>query len=53
MVKQHDQYEYHKFTKLDPNNEADRKKVEEFWTKFNEDEDVVDGLTARTVKYFK
>mmetsp|Transcript_52297 Transcript_52297/g.60041 ORF Transcript_52297/g.60041 Transcript_52297/m.60041 type:complete len:419 (+) Transcript_52297:38-1294(+) len=53
MVKQHDQYDYHRFTKLDPSNEADRKKVEEFWTKFNEDEDVVDGLTARTVKYFK
>jgi len=53
MVKQHDQYDYHKFTQLDPANEADRKKLEEFWTKLNEDEDKVDGLTARTVKYFK
>jgi hypothetical protein len=48
-----DSYEYHKWIKLDPSKEEDRKKVEEYWTKLNEDEDVVDGLTARTVKYFK
>ena len=53
MMQQHDQYDYHRFTQLDPANEADKKNVEEFWTKIREDEDVVDGLMARTVKYFK
>ena len=52
-IKDLDSYEYHKWIKLDPSKEEDRKKVEEYWTKLNEDEDVVDGLTARTVKYFK
>jgi len=53
MIKEHDQYDYHRFTQLHPEKPADKKKVEEFWTKLNEDEDVVDGLTARTVKIFK
>lgn len=48
-----DSYEYHKFTKLDLANEADKTKVNSFWTGMNEDEDVVDGFRARTVKYFK
>jgi len=52
-IKDLDSYEYHKFTKLDPNNEADKKKVTEFWAGLNEDEDTVDGLKVRTVKYFK
>lgn len=51
-VKDLPNYEYHEYTKLDLNNEADRKKVEEYWTKLNED-DVVDGFRAREVKYFK
>jgi elongation factor 1-gamma len=48
-----DSYEYHKFTRLDINNESDKKKLNEFWIGLNEDTDVVDGLVARTVKYFK
>jgi len=52
-IKELDSFEYHQFHKLDATKEADRKKVEEFWTKLNEDEDLVDGLRARTVKYFK
>ena len=52
-MKDHPSFEYHKFTKLDHNNEADKKKVTEFWTGIEEDVSVVDGLKARTVKYFK
>jgi len=52
-VKDLDSFEYHKFTRLDFNSEADKKKLSEFWLGLNEDTDVVDGLTARTVKYFK
>lgn len=48
-----DSYEYHQWIPLDPNNPEHRKKVEEYWCGLNEDEDVVDGLVARTVKYFK
>jgi len=52
-VKELDTYEYHKFTKLDHTNEKDKKKVNEFWNGLTEDVDLVDGLKARTVKYFK
>jgi elongation factor 1-gamma len=48
-----DSYEYHKFTKLELTNDADKAKVLAYWTGMNEDEDIVDGLRARTVKYFK
>jgi len=40
-------------TKLDIDTEKDRKKIEVYWTHFNEDEDIVDGLRARTVSFFK
>lgn len=53
IMKEHDQYDYHKFTQLSHEKPEDKKKVEEFWTKLNEDEDKVDGLTARTIKLFK
>jgi len=52
-IKEHDSYDFHKFTKLDHTKEEDRKKVEEYWSGLNEDEDVVDGLTVRTVRWFK
>jgi elongation factor 1-gamma len=48
-----DSYEYHKFTQLHANNENDRKKVNEYWSNLNEDEDSVEGLKVRTCKYFK
>jgi len=48
-----DSYEYHQWIEMDSNNPDHRKKLEEYWIGLNEDEDVVDGLTARTVKYFK
>jgi len=51
-IKDLDQYEFHVWTKLEPSVEADKKKVQSFWTGLN-DGDIVDGLTAHTVKYFK
>jgi len=53
-IKDHPSGEWYRFKKLDvKNNEADRKKLEEYWCGLNEDEDVVDGLRARIVKYYK
>jgi elongation factor 1-gamma len=52
-IKEHDSYDFHKFTKLDHTKEEDRKKVEEYWAGLNEDEDIVDGLTVRTCRWFK
>jgi len=40
-------------TPLDIGNEADRHKVEDYWTHLNDDEDVVEGLKVRTAVYFK
>ena len=51
-IKELDSYEYHDWVRLDPKNEADRKKIEEYWTKLNEDE-IVEGLRVRDAKYFK
>mmetsp|Transcript_132021 Transcript_132021/g.186358 ORF Transcript_132021/g.186358 Transcript_132021/m.186358 type:complete len:199 (+) Transcript_132021:42-638(+) len=52
-VKDTPSYDYHKFIKLDISKDSDREIIKQFWTGLNEDESVVDGLTARTVKYFK
>ena len=52
-MKDHVSYEYHFFTKLDSTKEEDRQLVEDFWCKQTEDEDVVEGQTLRTFKYFK
>jgi elongation factor 1-gamma len=52
-VKDLDSFDYHKFTKLDTTNDAHKKKVNEYWLGLNEEVDVVEGLKARTVKYFK
>jgi len=51
-IKELDSYEYYKWLPLDMSKEADRKKLEQFWTGLNEG-DMVDGLKAREVKYFK
>jgi elongation factor 1-gamma len=48
-----DSFEYHKWIRLDASKEEDRKKVDEYWCGLDEDVDKVEGLTARTVKYFK
>jgi len=52
-IKEHVSSEWFKFTKLDSKNENDRKKLEEYWCGMNEDEDIVDGLKARTIRYYK
>jgi len=53
-IKDHPSGEWYKFRKLDvKNSEADRKIQEEYWTKWEEDVDQVEGLTVRDVKYFK
>lgn len=36
-MKDHASYEYHQFVKIDKNNEADRKRFEEYW--LNQEED--------------
>lgn len=51
-IKELDSYEYHTWTPLSASKPEDKKKVTEFWTGLNED-DTVDGLRAREVKYFK
>lgn len=53
-IKDHPSGEWYKFRKLDvKNNEADRKIQEEYWCSWNADVDVVEGLRARDVKYYK
>jgi elongation factor 1-gamma len=53
-IKDHPSGEWYKFKKLDVvGNEADKKLLEEYWCKQNEDEDIVEGLRARDVKYYK
>jgi len=48
-----EELELYKLTPLDIGSEADRNKIEDYWTHLNEDEDVVDGLKLRTSLYFK
>lgn len=53
-LKDHPSSEWYHFKKLDvKNNEADRKIQEEYWCNMEEDESVVEGLTARVIKYYK
>jgi len=53
-IKEHPSGEWYHFRKLDvKNSEEDRKIQEAYWTSWKEDEDKVEGLTARDVKYFK
>jgi len=51
-IKELDSYEYHTWTRLDEKKPEDRKRIEEYWTGLTEG-DVVDGLVARDVNYFK
>ena len=52
-IKDHFQYDVYKFKKLDPENDKDRKLIEESWTKDQEDVDVVNGETLRVFTYVK
>lgn len=52
-LKEHQQFEVYKYKKLDPKKAEDKKLIEDYWTKLEEDKDVVEGKTARTLKYFK
>ena len=52
-MKDHVSYDYHFFTKLDSTNVEHRQLVEDFWCKQKEDEDVVEGQTLRSFRYFK
>lgn len=53
-LKDHPSADWYHFKKLDvKNNPADRKIQEEYWTGMEEDESVVEGLTARVIKYYK
>jgi len=44
--------DYYTFTKLDHTKEADRKKVEAFWSHLQEGQ-VVDSLPIQVAQYFK
>lgn len=46
-------YEYHKWIKLDPSKEEDKKKITEYFLGLEEDVSIVEGLRARDVEYFK
>lgn len=50
---EHPSGEFHKYNKLDVNNEEHRKLFEEYWLNQTEDESVVKGLRARTLTYFR
>lgn len=52
-LKEHQQFEVYKYKKLDPKNAEDKQLIEDYWTKLEEDKDVVEGKIARTLKYFK
>jgi len=51
-IKDLDSFEYYKWNRLDLSKEADKKKLEEYWTHLKEG-DVVEGLKVQEVKYFK
>jgi len=48
-----EELELYELTPLHVDNENDRKKIADYWTHMNEDEDTVDGLKLRTAIYFK
>ena len=50
-MKDNDLYEYITFTRLDPNKEEDKKLVHDYWTKFDEN-DEVEGRKCADVSYF-
>ena len=52
-LKEHPQFDIYQYKKLDPNVAEDKALITEYWTKMNEDTDKVEGLTVRTLKFFK
>ena len=46
-------FEYHKWSRIDPANPADKKKIEEYFLGLEEDVSIVEGLRARDTGYFK
>ena len=52
-LKEHQQFDVYKYTKLNPKKAEDWAIISEYWTKLDEETDKVEGRTARTVKYFK
>jgi len=53
-IKEHPSGEWYKFKKLDVvGKEEDKKILEEYWCKLEEDEDIVNGQRARSVHYYK
>lgn len=50
-MKDHDNFEYMHFRKIDTNDEKDKQLVHDYWTKVNET-DTVDGKAAVDVDYF-
>lgn len=53
MMKEHTQWEYFQKRQLDLSNEADKQLLRDYWTKKEEDKDVVEGLTVREWILFK
>lgn len=51
-MKEHPSYEYHQYTRLDIKNEGHFALVRDFWTQFEEEQNV-DGLKVRHAVYFK
>jgi elongation factor 1-gamma len=51
-IKDLDSFEYYKWNRLDLSKEADKKKLEAYWTNLKEG-DVVEGLKVQEAKYFK
>ena len=51
LYKEHDQHDVYKVRKLDPKVEADKKLITEYFSKKNEDTDVIEGETLRTFTY--
>lgn len=51
--KEHNAYDYFKFTKLDHTNEEHRRLIEEYWTNVNESEGLVEGRPIFEAKWFK
>ena len=51
LITEHAQHDVYKIRKLDPKNDDDKKIITEYFTKKNEDTDVVEGETLRTFSY--
>jgi len=48
-----EELELYELKPLNTEDANDRKRIEDYWTHMNEDEDTVDGLKVRTSIYYK